>query len=95
MHRYNVTYDMINNYYQTIQTEGFHSLSYFDIGNWGTEVTTHPRGCGTGMYNETNCGKRADGSAAPCPNPGGGNCYLVEKLFDGLLHHGWTITCVQ
>ncbi len=32
--QYNVTYDMINRYYQRIQADGFHSLSYFDIGNW-------------------------------------------------------------
>ena len=29
--QYNVTYQMINNYYKRIQEQGFHSLSYFDI----------------------------------------------------------------
>jgi len=86
--QYNVTYQMINSYYETIQADGFHSLSYFDIGNWGTEVTTHPRGCEA----EVGCGNLTNGDPAPCPNPNGGNCYLVEKLFAGLLHHGWTIT---
>lgn len=86
--QYNVTFNMINNYYKQIQSEGFHSLSYFDIGNWGTSVTTHPRGCST----EVGCGTRANGDPAPCATPNGGNCYLVQKLMDALLHHGWTIT---
>ena len=37
--QYNVTFALIEAYYKRIQTEGFHSLSYFDIGNWGTSVS--------------------------------------------------------
>ena len=42
--QYNVTYQMIDNYYADIQAKGFHSLSYFDIGNWGTSINTNYRG---------------------------------------------------
>ena len=39
--QYNVTFDMINAYYKQIQDKGFHSLSYFDIGNWGTRYVSN------------------------------------------------------
>jgi hypothetical protein len=34
--QYKVNYSMIDNYYAAIQKDGFHALSYFDVGNWGT-----------------------------------------------------------
>eukprot|EP00658_Telonema_sp_P-2_P039704 TRINITY_DN28378_c0_g1_i1.p2 TRINITY_DN28378_c0_g1~~TRINITY_DN28378_c0_g1_i1.p2 ORF type:complete len:113 (-),score=27.22 TRINITY_DN28378_c0_g1_i1:95-433(-) len=59
--QYNVTYPMMDRYYQQIQAAGFHSLSYFDIGNWGTSINMSYRGP------NTTCGERPNGMAAPCP----------------------------
>jgi hypothetical protein len=39
--QYNVTFDMMDRYYEKIQQAGFHSLSYFDIGNFGTRINIH------------------------------------------------------
>ena len=33
--QYNVTYAKMDAYYKGIQDAGFHSLCYFDVGNWG------------------------------------------------------------
>jgi len=74
----------INAYYKKIQESGFHSLSYFDIGNWGVSINTNYRGP------NTTCGVRPNGMAAPCPDPGGSNEYLRDHLWDGLLHHYWS-----
>ena len=42
---------MHGRYYADIKKAGFHSLSYFDIGNWGTRTNTSYKGpnitCGT------------------------------------------------
>jgi hypothetical protein len=42
--QYNVTYAMIERYYAAIQDQGLHSLSYFDIGNWGTRIKVRNTG---------------------------------------------------
>ena len=76
---------MINGYYRRYQADGFHSLSYFDIGNWGTRTTTRYRG--PARY----CGSRPGGQPAPCPDPDGANAFLRDQLFPALLHHGWTL----
>ena len=83
--QYNVTYPMIDAYYRDIQAKGFHSLSYFDIGNWGLSVTTTYRGP------NTTCGVRPNGMPAPCPDWAGAQEYLRDHLFDALLHHGWDL----
>lgn len=62
--QYNVTYAMINQYYQKYKSLGFHSLSYFDIGNWGTMADANYSG--PAQY----CGTRPNGLPAPCPTPG-------------------------
>lgn len=91
--QYNVTLDMINSYYVAIQKAGFHSLSYFDIGNWGTRTNTNYHGP------SRFCGTRPNGEPAPCPDPDGANSYLRDKLMGSaypawgdescaLLHHG-------
>ena len=82
--QYNVTFDMINNYYKNIQASGFHSLSYFDIGNWGVSINTNYRGP------NTTCGERPNGLPAPCPDPNGSNEFLRDHLWDALLHHRWS-----
>jgi len=82
--QYNVTFDMINTYYKKIQESGFHSLSYFDIGNWGVSINTRYRGP------NTTCGLRPGGLPAPCPDPNGSNEFLRDHLWDGLLHHYWS-----
>ena len=61
---------MINDYYVSIQQAGFHSLSYFDIGNWGTRTNTNYHGP------NTTCGSRPGGGPAPCPDPNGANEFL-------------------
>ena len=81
--QYNVTYPMINKYYDQIQAAGFHSLSYFDIGNWGVSVNSNYRGP------NTTCGTRPNGLPAPCPDRNGGNEFLRDHLWPALLHHGW------
>eukprot|EP00038_Savillea_parva_P010156 m.188310 g.188310 ORF g.188310 m.188310 type:complete len:848 (+) comp17384_c0_seq1:177-2720(+) len=83
--QYNVTYAKIEAYYQSIQSLGFHSLSYFDIGNWGTQTNTHYTG-----PNRT-CGVRPGGQPAPCPDPDGANSYLRDFLWDALLQSGWSV----
>ena len=83
--QYNVTYPMIDKYYADIQAKGFHSLSYFDIGNWGTSINTNYRGP------NTTCGTRPNGMRAPCPTPAGSNEFLRDHLWDALLHHGWDV----
>jgi len=83
--QYNVTYRMIDEYLAQIQRQGFHSLSYFDIGNWGTRITTNYHGP------NTTCGVRPNGKPAPCPDPNGSNEYLRDHLSDALLHHGWDV----
>ena len=83
--QYNVTYGMIDQYLARIQRLGFHSLSYFDIGNWGTRITTNYHGP------NTTCGQRPNGLPAPCPDPKGSNEYLRDYLWDALLHHGWDV----
>lgn len=82
--QYNVTFGMINEYYAKIQGSGFHSLSYFDIGNWGTRINSNYRGP------NTTCGVRPNGLPAPCPDPGGSSEYLRDHLWDALLHHSWS-----
>ena len=82
--QYNVTYPMIDDYYAKIQANGFHSLSYFDIGNWGTRISSNYR------EPNTTCGARPNGLPAPCPDPGGSSEYLRDYLWDGLLHHSWS-----
>ena len=60
------------------QASGFHSLSYFDIGNWGTRINTNYRGP------NTTCGTRGpagSGLPAPCPDPDGGNEYLRDHIW--------------
>lgn len=84
--QYNVTYAMIDKYYADIQARGFHSLSYFDVGNWGTQTklpaqNRTPTTCGT----IPNLG----GRGAPCPTPAGGNQYLQDVLQPALIVHGW------
>lgn len=74
---------MINNYYSRIQAQGFHSLSYFDIGNWGTRSDFAYEGPAK------SCGRRPGGEPAPCPDPDGGNAYLRDKLSAALLRRGW------
>eukprot|EP01047_Picozoa_sp_COSAG01_P010289 COSAG01_NODE_433_length_17113_cov_23.009757_6_plen_245_part_00 len=76
---------MINSYLEKIQAAGFHSLSYFDIGNWGTRTVFPYSG-----PNRT-CGNRPNGAVAPCPDPDGGNAYLQNELADALLRHGWAV----
>lgn len=83
--QYNVTYDMINSYYERIQDAGFHSLSYFDIGNWGTRTNTNYPGP------HRTCGSRPNGEPAPCPDPDGANAFLRDYLYSALLHHGWSV----
>jgi hypothetical protein len=83
--QYNVTYSKIDDYYQRIQAAGFHSLSYFDIGNWGTRTVFPYKGP------KKSCGTRPTGQAAPCPDPDGGNAYLRDELADALLRHGWSL----
>ena len=82
---YNATFDMIEARYRSYQADGFHSLSYFDIGNWGTRTTTSYRG--PTRY----CGRRPGGEPAPCPDPEGANSFLRDQLFPALLHHGWSV----
>ena len=38
--QYNVTFEMINKRYESYQAQGFHSLSYFDIGDVCTHTIT-------------------------------------------------------
>lgn len=38
LEQYNVTYATMETYYAGILNAGFKSLSYFDIGNWGTQT---------------------------------------------------------
>ena len=38
--QYNVTYEMVDSHYESVQQAGFHSLSYFDVGNFGTRVSS-------------------------------------------------------
>ena len=76
---------MINAYYKHQQDRGFHTLSYFDIGNWGLSETTTYRGP------NTTCGVRPNGMPAPCPDWAGAQEYLRDYLFPGLLHHGWSV----
>ena len=94
--RYNVTLGMINAYYEGVQAAGFHSLSYFDIGNWGTRTDTNYRGpakfCGTRPAGPHTPSPNGTGSPnAPCPDPDGGNAYLRDVLWPALLHHGWSL----
>ena len=69
--QYNVTYAMINQYYQKYKSLGFHSLSYFDIGNWGTMADANYSG--PAQY----CGTRPNGLPAPCPTPGEAPFHLL------------------
>ena len=83
--QYNATYAKIEALYESYQREGFHSLSYFDIGNWGTRTNTRYKG--PVQY----CGTRPNGKPAPCPDPNGANAYLRDQLWPALLHHGWSV----
>lgn len=83
--QYNVTYQKMEQYYEQIQSAGFHSLSYFDIGNWGTQTDVSYKG--PKQY----CGSRPNGKGGPCPGPNGGNAYLRDELSTALLTHGWSV----
>ena len=83
--QYNVTYKMMETYYEQIQAAGFHSLSYFDIGNWGTQTCV--KYSGPKRY----CGTRPNGKGGPCPGPDGANAYLRDELSSALLKHGWSV----
>ena len=65
MHTHNA-HSLTHSLTHSTQAKGFHSLSYFDIGNWGLSVTTTYRGP------NTTCGKRSNGMPAPCPDWAGG-----------------------
>jgi len=83
--QYNVTFAKIEAYYTAIQKLGFHSLSYFDIGNWGTRINSHYTGP------PKTCGVRPNGDAAPCPDPNGSNAYLRDYLWSALLREGYSV----
>ena len=83
--QYNATYALIEKVYANYQSAGFHSLSYFDIGNWGTRTNTNY--LGPTRY----CGERPNGLPAPCPDPDGANSFLRDQLWPALLHHGWSV----
>jgi hypothetical protein len=74
--QYNVTFDTINDHYLQLAQEGFLSLSYFDIGSWGVNVTLPPAN-NTPDY----CGYRPPYNfPAPCPNASGASHYLQVSL---------------
>lgn len=82
--QYNVTFALIDSTYAGIQAAGFHSLSYFDIGNWGVSVklpTTDNTTCGTTPY----------GASAPCPTVAGSSAYLQSYLSNALLTQAWSL----
>ncbi len=83
--QYNVTYQKMEQYYEQIQSAGFHSLSYFDIGNWGTQTNVDYKG--PKQY----CGTRPNQKGGPCPGPNGANAYLRDELSAALLKHGWSV----
>ena len=94
--QYNVTTQQMNSYYKGIQEAGFHSLSYFDIGNWGTRTDTNYGGpakyCGLRPAGPHTPSPNGTGAAnGPCPDPDGGNAYLRDVLWPALLHHGWSV----
>eukprot|EP00041_Stephanoeca_diplocostata_P027866 m.777446 g.777446 ORF g.777446 m.777446 type:complete len:964 (-) comp23264_c0_seq2:304-3195(-) len=86
LEQYNVTYDVIETYYADILKAGFKSLSYFDIGNWGTQTKLPAPN-----KPPLTCGTRTNGKGAPCPTPAGGNQYLQDVLRPALLQHGWSL----
>jgi hypothetical protein len=82
--QYNVTYNLIDSTYAAIQADGFHTLSYFDIGNWGVSVhlpTSNNATCGTTPY----------GAPAPCPTVEGSSAYLQQYLESALLTQAWSV----
>lgn len=89
--QYNVTYGKIDAYYRAIQAKQFHSLSYFDIGNWGTRIDLGNPGA---LENATvSCpGTRPNGQPAPCWEPAAvaSSKYLWERLMPALLRRAFT-----
>jgi hypothetical protein len=82
---HSVSYPLIEAFYDSVQKAQLNSLTYFDIGNWGVSINTHP------TYPNTTCGLRPSGQAAPCPTPEGSNAYLQNYLTPALLRHGWSL----
>jgi SSS family solute:Na+ symporter len=83
--QYNVTYALIEDFYQKVQAAGLNSLSYFDVGNWGVSIDT------TRSWPNTTCGVRPGGGAAPCPDPAGSNAFLQHFLTPALLQTGYSV----
>lgn len=83
--QYNVTTTLINNFYSQVQAAGLHSLSYFDVGNWGTKITLQP------PPGPSSCGQRPGGLPAPCPDPDGSSRFLTSHLSAALLRRVWSL----
>ena len=84
--QYNVTYELINDFYVAVQAAGLNSLSYFDVGNWGVSIDTGQ------TYPNRTCGVRPSGDEpAPCPDPEGSNAFLQHYLSPALLKRGWSV----
>jgi hypothetical protein len=66
LEQYNVTTALMDAYYKRFQQQGLQSLAYFDLANWGVNVTLP-------AANDTpaSCGTRPGGLPAPCPTVAG------------------------
>jgi hypothetical protein len=83
--QYNVSFERINAFDESVQAAGLNSLTYFDVGNWGVSVNVKKN------YPNVTCGARPGGEPAPCPTPEGSNAYLQLFLTDALLDSGWSL----
>ena len=71
-----------------VEAAGFKSLSYFDVGNFGTRVVLPP----ASAAGDSACGVRPDGGPAPCWSPAetASSAFLWDHLSSGLLERGWS-----
>lgn len=95
----NVSAAMISAAYQHAQSQGLKTLSYFDIGNWGTAVSiANPEALPLDSDSDSNgsdpkqqrCGVRPNGLTAPCPDDSGSSGYLWEYLMAAAIKRSWS-----
>lgn len=90
--RKNVSFDIIDEYYGRIQSQGFHTLSYFNVFEYGLNV------CGNASWNHHTLGSCKGCAAADdgpnCPPPSSTNSWansssFMESSFPNALVTAW------
>lgn len=95
--QYNVTPADIVHAYTLARDAGFHTLSYFDVGNWGVNISISadknggPDGAASDLTLSPSCGTLPSSEPAPCPTQEGSQVYLQRSLMPALLREAWSV----